>query len=756
MDSAFKTTRLSKTIGGQEIILETGRLANQADGAIWVQCGGTVVLVTVVTQKMQRDVDFFPLTVDYVEKMYAAGRVPGSFFRREIGRPSERETLCSRLIDRPIRPLFPKGFRDEVQVIATVLSADPEINPDVLAITGASAALHMSKIPFEGPIAGGRIGYVDNQFVLNPTVSQLEQSTLDMVLVASKDAVVMVEGSANILPHEIMAEALEWGRDALQPLIEMQEEMRAEAGKDKIEFVPPQVDPEFEQAVIEVATPELDEALSIKEKMARKDARKAAKEKIVAAITGDERFVESTSLVYLGDIISKLEKEMVRKRIKDTGIRLDGRDMTTVRPISIDLGLLPRTHGSALFARGETKALVVCTLGSGRDEQRIESLMGDESKRFMLHYNFPPYCVGEIKMMRVSRREIGHGALAERSLVPVLPSAEDFPYTLRIVSEVMESNGSSSMASVCGASLAFMDAGVPIKDAVAGIAMGLIKEGDDYFVLTDIIGDEDALGDMDFKVAGTAEGITAFQMDIKISGIPAEVMARALAQARDARMHILEKMNAVLETPRTELSAHAPKFEAIKVSPDIIRVIIGPGGKNIKALTAETGASIDIEDSGIVHIFAPNEESMQMARERIEMYDQKPEVGMTYEGPVKKILEIGCIVEILPGVEGLVHISQLALERVEKVTDVCALGDTMKVKCLEVLNDGKMRLSRAAILAEEQGIEFKDNPPKSGRGPKRDGGRGGRGNDRGDRGGDRRGGGGGRGGDRGGDRGGRR
>ena len=444
---------------------------------------------------------------------------------------------------------------------------------------------------------------------------------------------------------------------------------------------------------------------------------------------------------------------MVRKRIKDTGVRLDGRDMTTVRPISIDLGLLPRTHGSALFARGETKALVVCTLGSGRDEQRIEGLMGDESKRFMLHYNFPPYCVGEIKMMRVSRREIGHGALAERSLVPVLPSAEDFPYTLRIVSEVMESNGSSSMASVCGASLAFMDAGVPIKYAVAGIAMGLIKEGDEYFVLTDIIGDEDALGDMDFKVAGTAEGITAFQMDIKISGIPAEVMARALAQARDARMHILEKMNAMLETPRTELSPHAPKFEAIKVSPDIIRVIIGPGGKNIKALTAETGASIDIEDSGIVHIFAPNEESMQMARERIEMYDQKPEVGKTYEGPVKKLLEIGCIVEILPGVEGLVHISQLALERVDKVTDVCALGDTMKVKCLEVLNDGKMRLSRAAILAEEQGIEFKDNPPKSGRGPKRDGGRGGRGNDRG---GDRRGGGGGRGGDRGGDRGGRR
>jgi polyribonucleotide nucleotidyltransferase len=746
MDTAFDFTRITRTIGGQEIVFETGRLANQADGAVWVQCGGTVVLVTVVTQPMMRDVDFFPLTVDYVEKMYAAGRVPGSFFRREIGRPSERETLCSRLIDRPIRPLFPKGFREEVQVIATVLSSDAEINPDVLAITGASAALHISKIPFGGPIAGARIGYVDNQFVINPPASVMGQSTLDMVLTASRDAVVMVEGSAKFLPHELMAEALEWGRAALQPMLDVQEELREKAGKEKMAFTAPQADPELENTVLELATPELDQALSIQEKMARREARKQAKAKVVDAVLADERFAETVTAGKVGEIFSTLEKSLVRKRIKELGVRLDGRDLTTVRPISIDMGLLPRTHGSTLFARGETKALVVCTLGSGRDEQRIEGLGGEESKRFMLHYNFPPYCVGEIKMMRVSRREIGHGALAERALMPVLPSPESFPYTLRIVAEVMESNGSSSMASVCGASLAFMDAGVPITEAVAGIAMGLIKEDDEYFVLTDIIGDEDALGDMDFKIAGTVQGITAFQMDIKVSGIPGDVMARALAQARDARLHILERMNAVLDKPRTELSPHAPKFEAVKVSPDILRVIIGPGGKNIKALTAETGASIDIEDSGVVNIFAPNEAALLLAKERVLQYDQKPEVGKVYEGPVRKMLEIGCIVEILPGVEGLVHISQLDLGRVEKVSDVCGLGDTLKVKCLEVFPDGKMRLSRAAVLAEEQGIEFQDNPPKGGRGPKRDGGnRGPRGGDR-----DRRGGGGGdrRGGDR--------
>jgi len=729
MNSAFNPTRLTREINGVEITMETGRLANQADGAIWVQSGGTVVLVSCVSLPMERNVDFFPLTVDYVEKMYAAGRVPGSFFRREIGRPSERETLCARLIDRPIRPLFPKGFRDEVQVIATVLSSDPEVLPDVLAISGASAALHMSQIPFQGPIAGARIGYVDNKFVFNPTGPEIEKSSLDMIFAATREAVVMVEGSATVIPHTMMAEALEWAREVINPILDMQEELRGAVGKPKMEFTAPEENPALKQAVVELAQADLDKALRTPDKMERRQAKKDLKKRVLETLAEREEFAETYGQA--GEILSAMEKQMVRERIKSEGVRIDGRDTKTVRPINIDVGLLPRTHGSALFGRGETKVLAVCTLGSGRDEQRIESLAGDESKRFMLHYNFPPYCVGEIKMMRVSRREIGHGALAERSLLPVLPAAEDFPYTLRVVAEVMESNGSSSMASVCGASLAFMDAGVPIKAPVAGIAMGLIKEGDEYFVLTDIIGDEDALGDMDFKIAGTEEGITAFQMDIKVAGIPSEVMAKALAQARDARLHILGEMNKVLERPRTELPAHAPKYESVMVSPDIIRVIIGPGGKNIKAITADTGASIDVDDSGKVQIFAPNEEAMQMAKERVLYYDQRPEVGKVYEGPVKKLLEVGALVEILPGVEGLVHISQLDLGRVEKVTDVAKLGDTMKVKCLEVLPDGKMRLSRAAVLAEEQGIEFQDTPPRSGRPPKRDGGR----NDRGGRGG---------------------
>ncbi len=716
--SIFNETRVTAQVGGAEIILETGRLANQADGAIWVQAGGTVVLVTCVTQPGRIDQSFFPLTVDYVEKMYAAGRVPGSFFRREIGRPSERETLCSRLIDRPIRPLFPKGFFDEVQVIATVLSSDQDYDPGVLAMTGASAALHCSQIPFMGPIVGARIGLIDDNFILNPTLSQMEESKLDMVLAASREAVVMVEGSAQFLPHNKLADAIDWAREAIVPLFDAQDELREKAGHEKMEFTPPAEKEELKQAVIELADAEgVSEALFTPEKMARKKAKKKVQEKILQRMTEEEKYEQfADDLGDVSDMLSAYEKKLVRQRIKEQGVRIDGRDTTTVRPIKIELGLLPRTHGSVLFARGETKTLAVATLGSGRDEQRVETLTGDESKRFMLHYNFPPYCVGEVKMMRVSRREIGHGALAERALVPVLPAAEDFPYTLRVVSEIMESNGSSSMATVCGASLSLMDAGVPISDAVAGIAMGLIKEDDEYFVLTDILGDEDAMGDMDFKVAGTATGVTAFQMDIKIAGIPSDVMRKALEQARDARLHILGEMDKMLDKPRPKLSAFAPQFDSVMVSPDIIRVVIGPGGKNIKAITSETGADVDIDDSGKINIFAPSVEAMEQARERILYYDQKPEVGKTYEGPVKKILEIGAIVEILPGVEGLVHISQLDLSRVEKVQDVCKLGDTMKVKCLEVLPGGKMRLSRAAILAEEQGIEFKDTPPRSGGG----------------------------------------
>ncbi|QJT10600.1 polyribonucleotide nucleotidyltransferase [Oceanidesulfovibrio marinus] len=749
MQSNFDATRLTVNAGGKEIILETGRLANQANGAVWIQCGGTVVLVTVVTQPLDRDISFFPLVVDYQEKMYAAGRVPGSFFRREMGRPSERETLCSRLIDRPIRPLFPKGFRDEVQVLATVLSADQENDPDVLAVTGASAALHLSQIPFNGPIAGARVAYVDGEFILNPVSSQIENATLNMVMAASEEAVVMVEGAADFIPHDVMSKAIEWGHAELQPLLQAQHQMREMAGKPKMEFVPHEDDADLVAAVEELATDDLLAAVTIPEKMARKDARSAVKKKVLAALEEDARFAEKPEILKAApELLGGLEKKLVRKRIKDLGVRIDGRDVTTVRQIKADVGLLPRTHGSALFARGETKALCVATLGSGRDEQRVETLMGDENKRFMLHYNFPPYCVGEVKMVRVSRREIGHGNLAERAITPILPSAEDFPFTMRVVSEIMESNGSSSMATVCGASLALMDAGVPVSTAVAGIAMGLIKEGDEYYVLTDILGDEDALGDMDFKIAGSADGITAFQMDIKIAGIPPEVMARALTQAREARVHILGEMNKVLEQPRAELSDYAPQLAIVQVDPEVIRMIIGPGGKNIKQITADTGADVDIEDSGKVSIFAPTKEALEQARERVLYFDQKPEVGKIYEGPVKKILEIGAIVEILPGVEGLVHISQLALERVDKVTDVVKLGDTIKVKCLEVLDGGKMRLSRAAILAEEQGIEFKDNPPRrggGGRGGDRRGDRGprgGRGGDRGDRGG--------RGGDRGG------
>lgn len=724
----FNAVRLTRKAEDLEFIMETGKLANQADGAVWIQCGGTIVLCTCVAQPLEREISFFPLVVDYVEKMYAAGRVPGSFFRREIGRPSERETLCSRLIDRPIRPLFPKGLDHEVQVIATVLSADQENDPDVLAITGASAALHNSQIPFMGPIAGARIGYVDGEFVFNPQSTLLERSSLNMVIAASKDAVVMVEGSSEIIPEDVMAKAIEWGHEKIQPLIEMQEELREQVGKPKYEFVPPEEDQEMITMVSELASDELSKAVTTSEKMARKKAKQKVLDDVVTTLSEKPEFEEDPDrLKKVPDIMSTLEKTLVRNRIKDQGVRIDGRDLTTVRPINIEVGLLPRTHGSAVFARGETKTLVVCTLGSSHDEQKIETLMGDDSKRFMLHYNFPPYCVGEIKMMRVSRREIGHGVLAERALTPVLPDPEEFPFTLRIVSEIMESNGSSSMASVCGGSLAFMDAGVPITAPVAGTAMGLIKEGDEYYVLTDILGDEDALGDMDFKIAGTAEGITSFQMDIKIAGIPAEVMARALAQAKDARMHILDEMNKVLEQPRQELSPYAPQHEVLEINPEVIRVVIGPGGKNIRNITAETGASIDIEDSGKVTVFAPTSEALEKAKEMVLYYDQKPEVGKTYTGPVKKVLEIGAIVEILPGVEGLVHISQLDLKRIEKVTDVCKLGDEITVKCLELLPQGKMRLSRAAVLAEEQGIEFQDRPPKSGGRPPRKpgGGRGG-------------------------------
>jgi polyribonucleotide nucleotidyltransferase len=723
-------------MGANQITLETGRLANQASGAVWVRSGDTVVLVTAVSQPLAQDKGFFPLTVEYKEMAYAAGRIPGSFFRREIGRPSEREVLVCRLIDRPTRPLFTKGFRDEVQIIASVLSADEYVDPDILAMNGASAALTVSDIPFEGPVAAGRVGYIDGSFVINPTYQQMDQSDLNLTIAATRDAVVMVEGSANFVPEKVVADAIAWGHEQILPLIDAQGELREAAGKEKIAVEPPEEDGELVGMVEELASRDLDEATSTQDKMERKEAKKAVEKKVMEELS--ERLAEEPErLARVPDIIRDMTKKMVRRRIKEQGVRIDGRDLKTVRPLAIEAGLLPRTHGSALFARGETKVLTVATLGSTRDEQRMDSLVGDATKRFLLHYNFPPYCTGEVKMMRgPSRREIGHGMLAERAITPILPDDEEFPFTLRVVSEVMESNGSSSMATVCGASLALMDAGVPVKASVAGVAMGLIKEDDEYLVLTDILGDEDALGDMDFKVAGSSEGVSAVQMDIKISGIPREILGRALEQAREARLHILEHMDDVLGKPRSEMSPYAPQLEILDINPDKIRDVIGPGGKNIKAITTATEASIDIEDSGKVYIFAPNAEAMEKAREMVLYYDQTPELGGNYEGKVTKVLDIGAVVEILPGVDGLVHISQLDTKHINQVTDVVKLGENMKVKVVEIEPNGRLRLSRKAVLMEERGEEvdladFGKTPArKSGGGGGGRGGGGGGGRDR--------------------------
>ncbi|ACV67786.1 polyribonucleotide nucleotidyltransferase [Desulfohalobium retbaense DSM 5692] len=740
MSNIFGSTSVSTTLQGQDILIETGRLANQANGAVWVQSGGTVVLVTAVTQPVTRDIDFMPLVVDYQEMSYASGRIPGNYFRREIGRPSERETLVSRLIDRPIRPLFPAGFRDEVQIIATVLSAAPEVNPDVLALTGASAAMHISDIPFDGPIGGIRVGQVDGEFVLNPSQNELENSDLNLVLAGSRDAVTMVEGGGNFVPEDRMAEAITWGHEQVQALLQLQDELREKIGAPKIAVQAPEADTELESRVHDLAGSELAEALQVPNKLERKTAKKTVKDKVMATL--EQEFAEEPErLKGAGKIFEALEKDIVRKRVKETKTRIDGRDLTTVRDLNIETSSLPRTHGSAIFARGETKVLSVATLGSSRDEQRIEMLDGELNKRFMLHYNFPPYCVGEVKMMRgPARREIGHGALAERALTPVLPTEDEFPFTMRVVSEVMESNGSSSMATVCGTSLSLMDAGVPVSAPVAGIAMGLIKEEDEFLVLTDILGDEDHLGDMDFKVAGTAEGITAIQMDSKIAGIPPEVLKRALNQAMDARLHILDNMNTVLPAARAELSEHAPQLEIVEVDTERIKDVIGPGGKNIKAITQATGASIDIEDSGRISIFAPNQQALQEAVDMVLFYDQKAEVGKDYEGTVKRIMNFGAFVEILPGLEGLLHISQLDQQRVEQVEDVVKVGDSVKVKVIEQSGDGKIRLSRKAVLMEEQGLTFDLAAEARPSGPKKGPGGGGRGGrDNGPRGGgDRR------------------
>ncbi|MGM0610800.1 MAG: polyribonucleotide nucleotidyltransferase [Thermodesulfobacteriota bacterium] len=720
MTLSFDINKVVARAGDSEISLETGKLALQADGAVQARYGDTVVLVTAVTQPIERDIDFMPLTVNYQEMSYASGNIPGNYFRREIGRPSERETLISRLIDRPIRPLFPDGFRDEVQVIATVLSSEPDFDPDILAMTGASAALHISRIPFIGPIAGARIGYIDNKFVLNPKCSELDKSKMNLMFAAAREGVVMVEGGAQFVPESMLAEAISWGHEQIIPSLDAQEELRSKCGTEKIAVMPPENDRELEEFVRETISSKLSEALQVPEKMKRKEAKSRVKEELKVAAA--EKFGDdSAKLSQIKSVLSDLEKKIVREKIISTSTRIDGRELDQVRPLGMETSTLPRTHGSCIFARGETKALCIATLGSTSDEQRIETLSGDSSKRFMLHYNFPPYCVGEARMMRgPSRREIGHGALAERALTPILPDAEEFPFTMRIVSEIMESNGSSSMASVCGGSLALMDAGIPVKDAVAGIAMGLIKEDDEYRILTDILGDEDHLGDMDFKVAGTKDGVTAIQMDIKITGIPAEVMSKALEQAKKAKEHILSKMNTVLDKPRTELSPYAPKMEVVYVDADKIKDVIGPSGKNIKAITAETGSSVDIEDSGKISIFAPDGDTLEKTKEMILVFNQKAEPGKDYTGHVKKILDFGAVVEILPGVEGLVHISQLDIDHVKSVTDVVNIGDEVKVKVIEVGDHGKVRLSRMAVLKEERGETFnledaKPGPPKRGR-----------------------------------------
>ena len=709
----FQTTRRTIATSNGDIIIEHGKLALQASGAVTVQWGDTIVLVTATHQALDRDVDFLPLTCNYQEMLYAAGRIPGNYFRREIGRPSDHETLISRLIDRPIRPLFPKGCTHEIQVIATVISSDKEHPADILAMIGSSAALHISDIPFAGPIAALRIGYLDGQFVANPTTAQLAASELNMVLAGTRNAVVMVEGGAQFLSEDIMAEAIAWGHAQLIPILDVQEDLRQVLGKEKFLVSPPAEDKELVDIVQQLASSDLQSALTIPGKMDRKDAKKIVRQTLMEQL--EAQFAETPErLKNVGEILEELEKQLVRQRILHDKIRIDGRNLTTVRPLIMEVGLLPRTHGSAIFSRGETKALCTCTLGSTRDEQRVETLAGETSRPFMLHYNFPPYSVGEARALRgPSRREVGHGNLGERALQPVLPSQESFPFTVRVVSDIMESNGSSSMASVCGGTLALMDAGVPIKTPVAGIAMGLIKEADEYLVLTDILGDEDHLGDMDFKVAGSRDGVTSIQMDIKIAGIPAEVMSKALHQAKDARIHILDQMEALIASPRGQLSVFAPQMDVVHISPDKIRDVIGPGGKNIKAICEATQADIDIDDSGKISLFAPDQASLAKAREMVLYYDQKAELNKDYDGIVKKVMDFGAFVEILPGLEGLCHISQLARERVNTVTDVVQEGDTIRIRVIDIEPSGRIKLSRKAIILEELGEEPQPEEPRA-------------------------------------------
>ena len=682
--------------GNNEVKIETGVIARQADSAVLVSIGDTSVLVTAVGKKQgDPDRDFFPLTVNYQEKAYASGKIPGGFFKRE-GRPSEKETLVSRLIDRPVRPLFPKGYNNEVQVIATVMSLDPEIDPDIPSLIGSSAALSLSGLPFAGPIGAAKIGYVDGDFVLNPSKSQLMESDLDLVVAGTSEAVLMVESEANILSEDVMLKAVIFGHEQMQLVISAINDLAKEVSKPQIEWSPPEQDNDLSEAIMQSCSESIKDAYLIKNKQERREKISSIKDQSIQQL--HDKHQDKWTSDDLGKAFSALEKQIVRSNVVKEKTRIDGRDSTTVRPIDVKIGILERTHGSALFTRGETQAVVVTTLGTDRDAQIIDALEGEYKDTFMLHYNFPPYCVGETGFVgSPKRREIGHGKLAKRGIQAVMPNQEEFPYVIRVVSEITESNGSSSMASVCGTSLSLMDAGVPIKSPVAGVAMGLVKEDEDYTVLTDILGDEDHLGDMDFKVAGTEDGITALQMDIKIQGITKEIMEIALDQAKDARLHILSEMNKVISSSKTDMSEWAPTITSFKIDPEKIRDVIGKGGAVIRGITEETGASIDIDQDGTVKVASVDGSSGREAVKRIKLITAEVEVGKIYEGKVVRLMEFGAFVTILPGKDGLVHISQISEERVEKVSDKLSEGDDVKVKVLEVDRQGRVRLSMKEV-----------------------------------------------------------
>ncbi len=696
--------RETAVVGGKEITIETGKWAKQAGGSVVIRCGDSMVLVTAAGSSSPRDIDFMPLTCEYQEKFYSSGKIPGSFFRRE-GRSTNAEILVARLMDRPVRPLFPKGWFIDTQIIANVVSFDKENATDVLAMTGASAALHISDLVWEGPLAGVRVGRIDGQFVANPTFAEREKSDMDIVVAASKDAIMMVEGEMHELQEDVIIDALLFAHAAVQPLIELQEKLRAANGKEKRPFTKPVTDEALAEQVKKFAWDRLAQAMQIKNKHERRDATSALHLEMRNALTaeGQPWFGKAKDV---DAAFSKLQKKWARGHTISTRKRIDGRNPDEVRNIYIETGVLPRAHGSALFQRGETQALVAVTLGTKYDEKKLDTLRGDEKRTFYMDYNFPPFSTGEVKPLRgQSRREVGHGFLAERSVESVVPIYEDFPYTIRVVSDILESNGSSSMASVCGGSLALMDAGVPTKAPVAGIAMGLMKEGDDYVILSDILGDEDHLGDMDFKVTGTRRGVCALQMDIKVDGLTRKILEEALDQAKRGRIHILEKMDAAINAPRDEVSIYAPRIVTVQVKPDKVRDIIGPGGKTIRAIQEQTGAQIDINDAGIVSIASADAKAIDQAQALISGLTMEPEVGQFYNGIVKKIVEIGAFVEIMPGTDGLLHISEVSKERIRAVEDVLNEGDEVIVKCIKVDRDGKIRLSRREALDANPGPE---------------------------------------------------